>query len=150
MKLKYGPYSPSRLETASCGYEFQQSYIVKRPENKVERLPQARGSTVHEIFEKITGHMINSPGVSLSAETLRTWTNESLNKHPLAYQEIDAISDMVQKYLRKPPTNLTKNSEIELKLAVKPVLDEKGNLVEYDDVMFSGLENEYSVKRVRF
>ena len=35
MKLKYGPYSPSRLETASCGYEFQQSYIVKRPENKV-------------------------------------------------------------------------------------------------------------------
>jgi len=150
MKLKYGPYSPSRLDTATCGYQFQQSYIFKRTEAKEERLPQARGSVVHEVFENITRHMIDSPNTPLPADKLRAWTTDSINKHPLAYQEIDAISDMSMRYLRKPPPSLTANSEIELKLAVKPAFNENGEPDTYEDIMHSGLENEYKVTRMRF
>lgn len=150
MKLKYGPYSPSRLDTATCGYQFQQSYIVKRPEAKEERLPQARGSAVHEIFEKITKFLIDNPEQILPPQTLRTWITDALKAHPMAYLEIDSISDMCSRYLRKPPYHLSKNTELELKLAVKPVLLPDGSMEEYEDIMYSGEENEFKVKRIRF
>lgn len=150
MKLKYAPYSPSRLDTATCGYQFQQSYILKRKEAKEEKLPQARGSAVHEIFEKITAFMIQNPNTPLQNQVLREWTSEAINRHPLAYQEIDAISNMCMNYLRKPPRSLTANSEIELKLAVKIAYNEDGTEQTYEDILFSGEENETKVVRTKF
>lgn len=133
MKLKYGPYSPSRLDTAACAYNFRKTYVDKpRPEKK-EDLPQARGSAVHEINEKITARLKDN--LTVSDAELRAWTAEAVNRHPAAYQELEQIMEMGQLYLRKPPATITPNSEIELKLAVKLVLDENGNIATYTDLV---------------
>lgn len=133
MKLKYGPYSPSRLDTAACAYNFYNTYIIKPRPEKTEDLPQARGSAVHEINEKITARL--KENLLVSDADLRTWTKEAVLAHPAAEQELEAIMEMGQLYLRRPPANLTPNSQIELKLAVKMLLDENGAPVTYTDLI---------------
>lgn len=137
MELKYGPYSPSRLDTAVCGYAFFKQYIDperKKNDLKTENVPQARGSAVHEILEQITKKATANPGapVPLSNEELLKWAVEAVNRHPAAYQEMDDILAMARLYAAKPPAVLTSDAGIELRLAVKL---EKGKFVEcsYDD-----------------
>jgi CRISPR/Cas system-associated exonuclease Cas4 (RecB family) len=133
MKLQYGPYSPSRLETATCPYQFNQQYIKKRAIAKEERLPQGRGSVVHEVFEQITHAYKNNKDMVFDPSQIRKWVTESINRHPIAYEELDAILGMVSKYIDKMPTNLTENSEIERKLAVKLKLNEDGSIATFED-----------------
>lgn len=118
--LKYGPYSPSRLDTATCGYAFKRQYIDKDPAGKrVEGLPQARGSAVHEVFEKITEKMCRSVNSSFSAGEIRDWVTEAVGRHPAAYQEAPAIVEMARMYINRPPKLLEPDAEIELRMAVK-------------------------------
>ena len=43
--MKYGPYSSSRLDSATCGYLFYHTYVnPKKERGKVRTLPQDRGS----------------------------------------------------------------------------------------------------------
>lgn len=133
MKLKYGPYSPSRLETATCPFQFNQQYIKKRPEAKVERLPQGRGSVVHEVYEQITKKYMGNKDTLFNPMEVRKWTAEAVNRHPIAYEELEGIQEMVGKYIDRLPTNVTENSEVERKLAVKMKLDDNGNVVMYSD-----------------
>lgn len=133
MKLKYGPYSPSRLETASCGYSFFKQYVdPDRNKSWPESLPQARGSVVHEVFESITRHMCAGAS-QLDAVLVRELVVEAIARHPAAYEETDSILKMVDGYIRRPPEILLPDSEIEVRMAI--MLGEDGRFQEcsYDN-----------------
>ncbi len=120
MELKYGPYSPSRLDTATCGFAFHRQYI--NPETKSRRyegLAQARGSAVHEVFEQITKRLCEGEKTTFSEAEIRHWVTEAVNRHPAAYQEAGEVTEMAKLYVNKPPMLLTKDAGIELRLAVK-------------------------------
>lgn len=138
MKLRYGPYSPSRLETAICGYSFWNQYVKEDRKRGQENLPQARGSAVHEVFEKITAKLIAHPdGTSFSAQEIRNWINEAVDAHPAAYEEAGEILNMCKLYVQRPPRVLTSDAGIELRLAVKAFQGEDGSIqfkeADYED-----------------
>lgn len=147
MVFKYGPYSPSRLETGTCGYAFNKQYIdPNRPTIKREGLAQARGSAVHEIYERITKKMIEDQHASFNDTEIRQWVTEAVNNHPAAYEEIDAIIAMAKLYIRKPPAVLTDDAGIELKLAIKPKMKPDGTVETYmDTTIFEGQSIERPV-----
>lgn len=119
-KLKYGPYSPSRLDTAVCGYAFKRQYIDEDGRvRRTEGLPQARGSAVHEVFEKITEKMCKDRDHVFSQGEVRDWVTDAVGRHPAAYQEAPAIVEMARMYVNKPPKLLVPDAEIELRMAVK-------------------------------
>jgi len=132
MKLKYGPYSPSRLEAGNCGHLFYHQYVnPDKTRPKIENVPQARGSAIHEVFEKMTMQM-RTGNVMFSEAQIRDWVIEAVQRHPAAYQELEAIVHMAKLYAAKPPKVLTTDAEVELRLAVKMV-DGKFVECEYDD-----------------
>ena len=131
--IKYGPYSPSRMDTGACGYAFKKLYIDEdRAKYKSEGLAQARGSAVHEVFEKITARMVEDREAVFKEADIRQWVTEAVHRHPAAYQELKEVIDMAKLYIRRPPALLTEGTEVELKIAVKY---ENGEFVEchYDD-----------------
>lgn len=133
MKLKYGPYSPSRLDTATCPYQFNEQYIKKRPCAKIEKLPQGRGSVVHEVFEQVTSKLISNKDYIFNPQEVRKWVVDSVNKHPVSYEELEVILGMVSKYIDRPPLNITEATEVERKLAVKLKLNEDGSIATFED-----------------
>jgi CRISPR/Cas system-associated exonuclease Cas4 (RecB family) len=124
--LKHGPYSPSRLDTATCGYSFKKQYIDKA-EKAPESLPQGRGSAIHEVFEQMTACFRDKR--SFTRNDVLMWIDESVKRHPVAYQEVDGLIKMASLYMDRPP-ELTSDAGIELRLAVK--MDESGKFVECD------------------
>lgn len=119
-KLQYGPYSPSRLETATCGYAFRKQYIDNRGHKRtVGSLPQERGSAVHEVLEKITQRLTEDRNAHFDKRELIAWVSEATNKYPVAYQDTRDILEMVKLYIAKPPPVLTSDAQTELRLAVK-------------------------------
>lgn len=53
MPLKYGPYSPSRIEASTCPHRFYREYI--KCDAEAEKIAASnRGSAVHDMFEEIT------------------------------------------------------------------------------------------------
>lgn len=131
--LQYGPYSPSRLETATCGFQFFNTYVEPKPEARMEGLAQARGSAVHEVLEKISAHLRDTPDKVLGDTMVREWVSDGIKRHPYAYQEVHDVLDMAHKYVRHPWVSLTANSHIELRLAIKFKLDENGQIMTYKD-----------------
>jgi hypothetical protein len=135
MKFKYGPYSPSRLDTGVCGFAFNKRYIEKRQE--IESLPAARGSAIHEVLEKVTKRLVTGNCV-FNADEVRAWVVEAVNNHPTAYQEVDSITDMVKLYVQRPPSVLTEDAGIELRLAIKPKMVGDKIATYLDDKVFPG------------
>lgn len=132
MKLKYGPYSPSRLDTATCGYAFYRQYVDPQRSDryaKQENLPQARGSAVHEVLEEMTKRMCASgeAGATFSEAQLRSWVVAAVTRHPSAYQDTADIMEMVKLYAQKPPQVLVADAKTELRFAVKLVLNADGS-----------------------
>jgi RecB family exonuclease len=86
MNLKYGPYSPSRLEVGNCRYSFRRQYIDENRSNiKTESLPQARGSVVHEMFEHITRELVltapNTNASNVDRAMVAQRLVEAVNRH---------------------------------------------------------------------
>ena len=134
MKLKYGPYSPSRLSTGVCGYSFYRQYIDENRKKEPGNLPQDRGSAVHEIFEKVTEKLIRTKKqCTFSENEIRNWVVEAVNRYPAAAPETGNILKMVRLYIDRPPVVLTDDAEIELRLAIKLDKDENGNIKTYLD-----------------
>lgn len=133
MNLQYGPYSPSRLDSATCGYAFKRQYIDKDPAARTENLPQARGSAVHLVLEQLTKRMCNNPDAVFSGDEIRKLVVDAISKHPAAYQETDAILHMAQLYVRYPPPLLTRDAGVELHLGVKHVGGEGFVACDYND-----------------
>jgi hypothetical protein len=136
MELEFGPYSPSRLDTATCGFAFKRLYPSKKDltavRPKFESLPQARGSATHEVLAQVTEAICKNPKAVFSADVVQSWVAASLVRHPAAYQEAGPILDMAKLYIARPPNLLTSDAGIEEMLAVKY---EAGKFVEcdYDD-----------------
>lgn len=132
MELKYGPYSPSRLDTANCGYAFKRLYIDTDKQKRIESLPQARGSAVHEVLAHLTQELVQSKTPSFTDQFLRSLVAEAIAMHPAAAQETKEILQMTRLYLLNPPDPLTADAEIEQDLAVTI---EDGEFVpcDYDD-----------------
>lgn len=130
--MKYGPYSPSRLDRAVCGYAFEREYINRDPSlRKIESLPQARGSAVHEVLGHLTEDLCRKKTV-FRDEEIRDLVTKAIVAHPAAVEETKEILRMARAYLLNPPDPLTDDAEVECSLAVK--LD-GGRFVEcdYDD-----------------
>lgn len=133
MRLKYGPYSPSRLDTATCGYAFKRQYIDGDSRAaRTENLPQARGSAVHEVLEKMTQQMCATPDRTFSEPQIRQWVTEAVTRHPAAYQDVGEIIEMCRLYALKPPPMLVSDAKTELRFAVKMV-NGKFEERDYDD-----------------
>lgn len=119
MKLKYGPYSSSKLDVATCGYWFQKRYIEK---NRKDSLKSAdRGAAVHYVFEKITEKFRENKNALFDDGVIRYWVAEALEKYPGAYGESSEILKMCKLYINKPIYDLTSDAGIELNLAVEMV-----------------------------
>jgi len=118
-KLQYGPYSPSRLDTAICGYAFNKQYIKKERKKRhiSDGLPAARGSVVHEVFEQMNAQMLKGD-YAFNPNNVRKWVSDSINRYPAAYEDTETIMDCVSKYANNPPQNLPEDAEIELSLAL--------------------------------
>jgi CRISPR/Cas system-associated exonuclease Cas4 (RecB family) len=119
MKLRYGPYSPSRLDTGICGYSFCKQYIDPNRVKEASSLPQARGSAIHEVFELITRKICSEPDAVFSDTEIRTWVADAILRNPRAQEETDAALEMARLYVRRPPPLLTKDAGIEMRLAIK-------------------------------
>jgi len=119
MKLKYGPYSPSRLERGICHYALHKFYGGEERYKEPEGLAQARGSAAHEVFEEITGRLIKDPDYIFKKEELRGFVTEAVRRHPPAYDEIPLLMEMAMGYVNKPSPILTSTAELELRIAVK-------------------------------
>jgi hypothetical protein len=128
--LKYGPYSSSRLDVGVCPYRFHREYVDRQ--NKVkhpETLPQARGSAMHEVFEKITARMAAVIGAEregqstepflVRKEEIRAWVVEATKRHPAAYAEVDRLTHMADLYIKRPPAIMTDDALVEEMLAVR-------------------------------
>lgn len=136
--LQYGPYSPSRIDTANCGHAFYESYVLpkieksKNPNYKHQREPEnlaaARGSVIHEVFELVNAKLIQGSAV-FSNEEIRKWVREAVHDHPIAFQEMELIVSAVHLYIQRPPKNVPSDAMIEQKLA----LDMDLNECDYDD-----------------
>lgn len=119
MQLKYGPYSPSRLDTGICGYAFKNQYVDKNVK-QFASLAQDRGSAVHEVFEKVTAKLIKDPNAYFAPNEVRQWVAEAINNNPASVMETNEVLEMVNLYIRRPPPEpLPSDAGIELRLAVK-------------------------------
>lgn len=133
MKVVYGPYSPSRLDTATCPFLFKKTYIDQEPRARTQSLAAARGAAVHEVFEKMTKMMVKSDKeVSFTKNMLQEMVVEAVKANPQAYPETRDILDMAIRYAKKPPYMLTTDADVEARFGVK--MGEEG-IVEssYDD-----------------
>lgn len=124
-KLQYGPYSPSRLETAICGYAFKKQYIDKETKRRqnADGLAAARGSVVHEVFESMNKQMMGGD-YAFDPNIVRKWVADGINKYPAAYEDTEMIMDCVNKYANNPPQNLPEDAEIEKSLALDMTMQE--------------------------
>lgn len=133
MKLKYGPYSPSRLDTGICGFAFYKQYVDPNRKKQPGSLAADRGSAVHEVFEQMTKQMIEKPDYMFTEAEIRGWIVTAVNNNPASYQSTDEIIEMCKKYVENPPKVLVSDAEVELKLAVKMVGPGKFEACDYND-----------------
>jgi CRISPR/Cas system-associated exonuclease Cas4 (RecB family) len=117
MKVKYGPYSPSRIDVATCPYRFKEEYILKNVQDEGS-LASRRGNVVHETFELITrGWLVDQP---------LTWekASEELVSRLASYQITDhedrkTIIEATKCYMGNPPRGIEDILGTEEHLALK-------------------------------
>lgn len=117
MEIKYGPYSPSRLDTASCPHRFKRQYIDRDIKDHGSH-ESRRGNVVHEVFEDITKGWIGKATMKWEAVL------EVLTAKMTEYQIIDRNDRMLcieaaQAYMDNPPRGLEHILGTEEHLAVK-------------------------------
>jgi len=117
--LKYGPYSPSRLDTGLCPFAFHKNYVNKETKKEGGSLPQDRGNVVHEVFEKMTAKMKVTGGAVFSKQEVIGWIAESMGKYPASMQETEDILGMASLYASNPPKHILPDTDIERKMAIK-------------------------------
>ena len=115
-RLKYGPYSPSRLITAKCPARFFGQYIRK---DKVvgARLAADRGSAIHLVLAKITE--AKQLGLNLSTRQIGDWISEAVGAFPGAYSQIDLIKGAADAYVGNQSPYINKTTSCEKSFAVQ-------------------------------
>lgn len=130
MELKYGPYSASRMDVATCGHAFRLTYMPREdgtlPPREARGIIQDRGSAQHEINEHITKRLCADPNYKFSQTEIRDLITEKVKKFPAAIAELSAITAMTDLYLHRPPPVLTSDAQVERKMAMKFMGMQKG------------------------
>ena len=116
IRLKYGPYSPSRLIIARCPARFHSKYIL-RDTIVSDTLASARGSAIHEVLQKISEARVQ--GQTLGAAQINRWVEESVGKYPASYEQIKLIKDAAAAYAGNPSPYLNETTTCEKTLALK-------------------------------
>lgn len=118
MKLKYGPYSSSRFETATCPLRFSRVYIEKSVEDKDSRATR-KGNAIHETFEMITkGWIDNKP---LSKDVIFKIVSEKIKEYHVDPEDIKLCIDATICYLSNPPKDIEDIIGTEEHLSIKMV-----------------------------
>ena len=125
--LQYGPYSPSRLETAICGFAFKKQYIDKDETQRYmeDKVAADRGSVVHEVFEQINRQLMKDKHHVFSEAEVRQWIAESVQRNPSSYQDMATLFGCVATYIRNLP-EIPADAMIEERLALDMSLKECG------------------------
>jgi hypothetical protein len=117
--MGYGPYSPSKLDVAICPTRFYRHYLdPDRPREKLESVPQARGSAVHLILARITEELLRKRE-TFTDQDIRNWVSEAILQHPAAAEETGSILSMARRYLLNPPDFLPADAQVEQAMAIK-------------------------------
>lgn len=121
--MKYGPYSPSRLDVANCPYRFKREYIKKDVQDKGSEA-SSRGRAVHKILEWITLAWVHKRQID------PRWVNLVIDKNPLRDPEnLQFVRDAAANYMNSAfPYPFETVVGVEEKVAV----DIEGKSCEYD------------------
>lgn len=116
VKLKYGPYSASRLIVARCPARFESKYIVKE---KIisDTVASARGSAVHFVFEQMG--RVKAAGQAPTKTQIEGWIGQAVAMFPAAYSEITMVTEAVNAYIANPSPYANSTTETERELAVE-------------------------------
>jgi len=125
--IKYGPYSPSRLDTAACPLRFKRQYIDKDL-GDTSSDQSRRGNVVHETLEQITkGWLASKP---LSWPDVEKILASKLTEYRITNgDDVKLCVAAARCYMENPPSGLDEILGTEEHLALKHV---DGNLVECD------------------
>jgi len=134
--FKYGPYSPSRMETAACPARFHAEYIAET-RAKGSSTESKRGNVVHEVFEEITkGYMRQAP---LTWQQVEEKLSEKIQKYALTDMgEIDFSIRACRAYMENAPQDLESVIGTEEHIAIR--MGDSGKWVEgeWDNCDFRG------------
>ena len=116
-QVKYGPYSPSRLEVANCPHRFKLQYMSKEIKDEGS-LPAKRGNVVHETFEEITkGWLFDKP---LNWDQVTEILTKKMAHYLLTNEEDQKTCIGASRcYMLNPPHNLDTVLGTEEQIAVK-------------------------------
>lgn len=112
--LKHGPYSPSRLIVARCPARFQGRYILK-DQSVSDSVNAARGSAIHEIFEKMDKVRVTGQPVTLAMT--QSWLAEALGKYPAAYHQVDLVRRATNAYAANPGKYMSTTTQCEVEVS---------------------------------
>ena len=117
MDVKWGPYSPSRLETAKCPLRFLKEYIEKSA-GDTSSPASRRGNVVHDVNEQITlGWMHDKP---LNWEDVRNLLTKKIGEYGVVDEEaINVCIRAARTYMENPVSNIGDIVGTEEMLAVK-------------------------------
>lgn len=116
IRLKYGPYSASRLIVARCPARFQSKYVL-RDSIVSDTLASARGSAIHEVLQKISEAHVQK--LEIPAQLLNQWVEDAVSKFPAAYEQIKLVKDAAVAYAGNPSPYLNETTVCENTFAVK-------------------------------
>lgn len=104
MKVKYGPYSPSRLDVAECPRHFSQKYISR--EIKSSDSPESkRGNVVHETFEEITKGWMSGAPLEWN-QVMKVMTGLVVKYKIYDQENISIITKAARAYMVHPPSGI--------------------------------------------
>ena len=115
VRLKYGPYSASRLIVARCPSRFQSKYVL-RDSIVSDTLASARGSAIHEVLQRISEAHVQK--TVITPQLLDRWVEEAVGKFPASYEQIKLIKESAAAYAGNPSPYLNETTRCEITLAV--------------------------------
>lgn len=116
VKVKYGPYSPSKLITARCPQRFFGQH-VRGDRNVGYSIASARGNAIHEVSAMITETRVK--GISLTPKMVETWVAEAVGRNPAAYEQVDLIKAAANSYISNPSPYVNETTKCEATLGVR-------------------------------
>lgn len=115
--MKYGPYSPSRLEVALCPHRFKLQYIDKEIKDEGS-LAAKRGNVVHDTFEEITkSWLVDKP---LNWDQVLGFLTKKMTQYLVTEEDSQRVCiEAARCYMLNPPHNLDTILGTEEQIAVK-------------------------------
>lgn len=114
---RYGPYSPSRMDSAACPARFHAEYIADT-RVRGESIVSKRGNVVHEVFEDITKGIMR--GKYLTWEQVEKLLADRIAGYALTDMgEIDFCIRACKTYMGNLPAGYDKIIGTEEKIAIK-------------------------------